>query len=49
MLASFILFFVETIRKGFNESYVLLIIAFISSIMYFWRRTLRKNEEKNNQ
>ena len=47
MLASFILFFVETFRKGIEQSYILLILGFISSLMFFWRRTLRKNEEKN--
>jgi hypothetical protein len=44
-LISFTIFVIETIRKPFSETYVLLILAGISGLMFYWRRTMRKRED----
>ncbi|MBN2893365.1 MAG: hypothetical protein JXL97_15945 [Bacteroidales bacterium] len=43
-LAALTLFVINTISKGFSESYILLIFAGISFLMYLWRKNLRKKD-----
>lgn len=40
----FVYFIVETVLKGIQESYVLLILSFITGLMFLWRKALRKKD-----
>ncbi|MCQ2973384.1 MAG: hypothetical protein MJ211_01085 [Bacteroidales bacterium] len=44
----FIIGICRTIKFGINEGAIMLISSIICILMFLWRRSIRKNEEKND-
>lgn len=48
-IVTLILFIYETFKTSFAHSYIMLILSAVSALMYLWRKSLRKKEEKEEE